>query len=91
MSGARFPYRGGVYAAAMEDTSKTTMTRSEVAASPFVTLGEAAAYARCHSRTIRRWIQAGDLARYGHGGKVLVLRTDLEALLAAARRERDAP
>lgn len=58
------------------------MPSSEPSASPYATLAEAAVFARCSPRTIRRWIRAGDLARYGHGGKVLVLRAELEALLA---------
>lgn len=51
-------------------------------ASPYFSLAEAAAYARCSSRTIRRWIKGGSLDQCGHGGKVLVRREQLEKLLA---------
>lgn len=51
-------------------------------ASPYFSLTEAAAYARCSPRTIRRWIKGGSLVQCGHGGKVLVRRDQLEELLA---------
>ena len=51
-------------------------------ASPYMTLQEAAAWARSDKRTIRRWIEASKLTRYGHGKKVLVRRDQLEALLS---------
>jgi len=57
--------------------------------SPYFSLQEAADYARCHTRTIRRWIRASKLARHGHGRKVLVLRDQLEALLAPSDESGD--
>ncbi len=62
------------------------MEQSEVGSSPFLTVVEAAEYARCHPRTIRRWMRAGDLTRYGHAGKALVQRAEIEALLAPKLR-----
>lgn len=54
--------------------------------SPYLTLGEAAAYARTSTRTIQRRLKAGDLNRYG-SGRPLVLKTELEALLSAPHTE----
>ena len=51
-------------------------------ASPYFTLREAAAYARCHPRTIRRWLDGQRLTRYGVERKPLVRRDELEALLS---------
>lgn len=49
--------------------------------SPYFSLQEAAAYARCSERTVRRWIEASKLTRYGHGKRVLVRRDQLMVLL----------
>ncbi len=54
--------------------------------SPYLTLGEAAAYARTSTRTIQRRLKAGDLNRYG-AGRPLILKTELEALLSAPHTE----
>jgi len=59
-------------------------------ASPYFSLTEAAAYARCSPRTIRRWIKGGSLDPCGHGGKVLVRREQLEELLAPKLNAKDA-
>ncbi len=50
--------------------------------SPYLTLREAADYARTSRRTIQRRLKAGELNRYGTGHP-LVLKTELEALLSA--------
>ncbi|CAN5841496.1 hypothetical protein BH24DEI2_BH24DEI2_28100 [soil metagenome] len=54
--------------------------------SPYLTLGEAAAYARMSKRTIQRRLKAGDLNRYS-SGRPLVLKAELEALLTAPPAE----
>jgi hypothetical protein len=51
--------------------------------SPFLTLSEAATYARMSTRTIQRRLKDGELKRYG-AGRPLVLKTELEALLSAS-------
>jgi excisionase family DNA binding protein len=51
--------------------------------SPYLTLGEAALYARCSTRTVQRWLSNEKLNRYGHGRLVLILKAELEALLSA--------
>lgn len=51
--------------------------------SPYLTLREAATYARTSTRTIQRRLEAGALKRYG-AGRPLVLKTELEAALSAA-------
>lgn len=48
--------------------------------SPYLTLEEAAAYARCHPRTVRRWIAAGTLP-FIKSGRTLVHIDDLEAAM----------
>lgn len=59
------------------------MQHVDTGVSPFFTVSEAAAYARCSTRTIRRWMEKRALARYGGGRRLLVLRVELEALLAS--------
>lgn len=54
--------------------------------SPYLTLHEAAAYARTSPRTIQRRLKAGELKRYGTG-RPLVLKTELEALLSASKAD----
>jgi len=54
--------------------------------SPYLTLNEAATYARMSTRTIQRRLKAGDLNRYG-AGRTLILKAELEALLTAPRAE----
>ncbi len=49
--------------------------------SPFLTLSEAAAFARCSKRTIQRWLEANKLSRRGHG-RPLIDKSELEALLS---------
>ena len=51
--------------------------------SPYLTLSEAAAYARCSKRTVQRWLDDEKLNRYGHGRRPLVCKDELEALLSA--------
>lgn len=50
--------------------------------SPYLTLSEAAAYARCSKRSIQRWLTAGTLTRHGHGRLVLIRHDELTALLS---------
>ena len=54
--------------------------------SPYLTLAEAAAYARCSKRTVQRWLADKRLTRYGPpgGSIVLILKTELERLLSPA-------
>ncbi len=55
--------------------------------SPYLTLREAAAYARTSTRTIQRRLKAGDLKRYG-SGHPLILKAELEALLNSSQAEK---
>ena len=48
--------------------------------SPYLTLHEAAQYARCSKRTVQRWLDAGKLTRHGQY-RPLVHRAELDALL----------
>ena len=52
-----------------------------MASSPYLTLAEAAAFARCSKRTIQRWLDAGTLTRYGYGRRPLVGQEELARLL----------
>lgn len=58
--------------------------------SPYLTLGEAADFARYKKRTIQRWLAAGKLTRHGHGRRPLIKRQELTDLLSPTPRE-DAP
>jgi excisionase family DNA binding protein len=58
------------------------MTNEHHISSPYFTLGEAALYARCSTRTVQRWLGDKKLCRYGHGRLVLILKAELEALLS---------
>jgi excisionase family DNA binding protein len=53
--------------------------------SPYLTLAEAAAYARCSKRTVQRWLSDKKLCRHGHGRHVLILKAELEALLSTSQ------
>jgi excisionase family DNA binding protein len=54
--------------------------------SPYFTLGEAALYARCSTRTVQRWLDSKKLNRHGYGRHVLILKAELEALLSTPQR-----
>ncbi len=58
------------------------MMNEHLTSSLYFTLGEAALYARCSTRTVQRWLSGKKLQRYGHGRHVLILKAELEALLA---------
>ena len=50
--------------------------------SPYLTVAQAAEWTQHSPRQVRRWISSGRLRRYGPGTKMLVLRADVEALVA---------
>ena len=67
----------------MDETTKldsNTSTAPSPQGSPYLTLAEAAAYARCHPRTVRRWIVAGKLPSI-KSARPLVHIDDLEAAM----------
>jgi excisionase family DNA binding protein len=51
----------------------------------FFTIAEVAARLRVSIRTIRRWIESGDLIAHRRGGIVRVAESDLRAFLAMHR------
>jgi excisionase family DNA binding protein len=51
------------------------------AASPMLSVAEAASLARVTTYTIRRWVKRGELTRFEAGTRVLVKRDEIEALL----------
>ncbi len=53
--------------------------------SPFLTLSEAAAYARCSKRTIQRRIKSGELRSHGLGVRPLIRQEDLDTLLSSSK------
>lgn len=53
-------------------------------APPFLSIAEAADFARVSPGTVRRWVAAKKLTRFEAGARVLVDRAELDALL---RRE----
>jgi excisionase family DNA binding protein len=48
---------------------------------PFLTLKEAAQFARCHKRTLQRRIKDGKLKAHRLGRRLLIHQRDLECLL----------
>jgi excisionase family DNA binding protein len=50
------------------------------------TVAEVAELLRVAGRTVRRWIEAGDLTSHKLGGAVRISEPDLEAFLALRRR-----
>lgn len=48
----------------------------------YLTLTEAATYARASPRTIRRWVRRGELRRCGPGRHIRIDRDDLVRLLS---------
>lgn len=59
--------------------------RSAPTISPYLTLKEAALYARCSTRTVQRWLADRKLARCGHGRHLLIRRDELEVFLSTSR------
>jgi excisionase family DNA binding protein len=53
----------------------------------FLTIAEVAERLRVSTRTVRRWIKAGDLIAYRVGGLVRVAESDLRAFLAVHRED----
>lgn len=53
----------------------------------FLTIAEVAERFRVSTRTVRRWIKAGDLIAYRVGGLVRVAESDLRAFLAVHRED----
>ena len=51
----------------------------------FFTIAEVAERLRVSTRTVRRWIMAGDLVAHRPGGLVRIAESDLRAFLAAHR------
>jgi len=54
--------------------------------SPYLTLAEAAAYARCSTRTLRRWIDSGKLTRL-KSSRLLVDKEELNTLMRESLSE----
>ena len=54
--------------------------------SPYLTITEAAAYARCKRQRIDDLLSARKLTRYKDGRRTLVLKAELEAWLSRERR-----
>jgi excisionase family DNA binding protein len=52
-----------------------------VSRSPYLTVPEAAEYLRCKRQRIHNLTSAGKLARHKDGGRTLILRADLDALI----------
>jgi len=50
--------------------------------SDYLSVAEAAAFARVTPGTIRRWVRAGELTRHEAGSRVRVRRDELERLLS---------
>lgn len=64
------------------------IVRSELAAAKpandtgYLSIREAATFARVAPGTVRRWVRAGELTRHEAGSRVLVKRDELEKFLA---------
>ncbi len=54
--------------------------------SQFFTIGEVAEMLRVSTRTVRRWIDRGQLVAHAFGGVVRIAEPDLRAFLAVHRR-----
>lgn len=50
--------------------------------SGYLSVAEAAAFARVSPGTVRRWVRRGELTRHEAGARVLVKRDELEKFLA---------
>jgi excisionase family DNA binding protein len=58
-------------------------TSTPTASTPLLTLKAVAAHLEVHQRTIRRWIEAGDLAAVRIGSVVRIRPADLDAFISA--------
>ena len=63
----------------------------EAVASPYLTVSDAAALARCSSKTIRRAIHAGHLTRIGATTRVLLAESDVRAWVENGPAARSQP
>ncbi|MFN8721387.1 MAG: helix-turn-helix domain-containing protein [Rhodospirillales bacterium] len=61
----------------------TPATSTPTASTPLLTLKAAAAHFDVHPRTVRRWIEAGDLAAVRIGSVVRIRSADLDAFISA--------
>lgn len=59
--------------------------------SPFVSVAEAAELLRCRRQRIHNLLSAGRLSRLKEGGRTLVVRAEVEALVVVERAARVAP
>lgn len=55
-------------------------------ATPYMTVSEAAAYARVTPRTVRRHISDGTLTRHNFGGRLLIDLRELNALITGGAK-----
>jgi excisionase family DNA binding protein len=53
--------------------------------SPYLTTAEAADYLRCSRQRVHDLLSAGKLTRFKDGGRTLVLRVEVEALVVPGR------
>jgi excisionase family DNA binding protein len=64
---------------------KTHNSRSVAAPTRFFTINDVADWLSVSPRTVRRWINAGDLVVHRFGGVVRIAESDLRAFSAAHR------
>lgn len=61
------------------------ITSSDVAGIPFLTTRQAALELQVSERTVRRWIQCGELAAHQFGPLIRISREDFDAFLKVRR------
>ena len=66
--------------------SQSSDFRSRVHPSPYMTTAEAAAYLRAKPQRVHDLLSAGQLTRFKDGGRTLVLRAEVESLVAGTQR-----
>lgn len=87
-AGGEFCGEGGVWMSDLEDMVRK-IVRDELAkvkpandeTTGFMSVAEAAAFARVSVYTIRRWVKQGALTRHEAGTRIIVKREELEKLL----------
>jgi excisionase family DNA binding protein len=75
--------------AVAQRAAELVLARSEgQGGSPFLTTREAAEYLRCAPQRIHELVCRGELSRFKEGGRLLLDRREVDALVVADRRRR---
>ena len=74
----------------MTEGELATLLRRAFSMDQYLTVAEAAEYARCHKTTVYGWINSGLIAAYApRGAKTIVKKADIDGLVRRSRIDPD--